>query len=48
MAILWKYGLLLGILIALAYPGLARRIGIGLAEAEGIRAPEEEGARRDA
>lgn len=33
--------LLLGILIALLYPGLARRIGHGLAEAEGIRMEEE-------
>ena len=40
--------LLVGIAVALFYPGLARRIGIGLAEAEGIRAPDEEGARRDA
>jgi hypothetical protein len=40
--------LLLGILIALAYPGLARKIGIGLSEAEGIRAPGEQGAHRDA
>jgi hypothetical protein len=40
--------LLVGIAVALFYPGLARRIGIGLAEAEGIRTPDEEGARRDA
>lgn len=40
--------LLVGILIALVYPGLARRIGLGLSESEGIRAPDEEGARRDA
>ena len=32
---------LLGILIALIYPGLARRIGRGLAEAEGIAMDEE-------
>jgi amino acid transporter len=32
--------LLLGIAIALLYPGLARRIGIGLAESEDIKMPE--------
>jgi len=38
-----------GIAIALFYPGLARRVGIGLAEAEGIKgSTDEEGARRDA
>jgi len=37
--------LLLGIAIALLYPGLARRIGRGLAEAEGIRQPDQEGTR---
>ena len=37
--------LVLGIGIALLYPGLARKIGIGLSEAEGIKAErEEEGA----
>jgi amino acid transporter len=41
--------LLLGIGITLFYPGLARRVGIGLSEAEGIKAPdEEEGASSDA
>ena len=41
--------LLVGITIALFYPGLARRVGIGLAEAEGIKgSTDEEGARRDA
>jgi amino acid transporter len=41
--------LLVGIAIALFYPGLARRVGIGLAEAEGIKgSTDEEGARRDA
>jgi amino acid transporter len=41
--------LLLGIAITLFYPGLARRVGIGLSKAEGIEAPaEEEGARSDA
>ena len=37
--------LVLGIGIALLYPGLARKIGIGISEAEGIKAErEEEGA----
>jgi hypothetical protein len=41
--------LLVGIAIAFLYPGLARRVGIGLAEAEGIKgSTDEEGARRDA
>ena len=34
--------LVLGIGIALLYPGLARKIGIGLSEAEGIKAEREE------
>ena len=34
--------LLLGILITLFYPGLARRVGIGLSEAEGIKASDDE------
>jgi amino acid transporter len=34
--------LLLGAAITLVYPGLARRIGRGLAEAEGVRMTEEE------
>jgi hypothetical protein len=39
--------LLLAIAITVLYPGLARRIGIGLSEAEGIAMPsEEEGARK--
>lgn len=37
----------IGIGMALLYPGLARKIGIGLAESEDIRAPREEGAHRD-
>ena len=41
--------LLLGIAITLFYPGLARRVGIGLSKAEGIKAPDdEEGASSDA
>jgi hypothetical protein len=40
--------LLVGIAITLLYPALARRIGIGLSEAEGIRPDREEGVRRDA
>jgi amino acid transporter len=41
--------LLVGIAIAFFYPGLARRVGIGLAEAEGIKgSTDEEGARRGA
>jgi hypothetical protein len=41
--------LLVGIAITLFYPGLARRVGIGLAEAEGIKgSADEEGARSDA
>jgi amino acid transporter len=39
--------LVLGIAIALFYPGLARRVGIGLSEAEGIKAPSEEATRND-
>ena len=33
--------LLLGILITLFYPGLACRVGIGLSEAEGIKASDD-------
>jgi amino acid transporter len=39
--------LVVGIAITLFYPGLARRIGIGLAEAEDIRMSPEESARND-
>src|SRR4029079_10100516 len=40
--------LLVGIAIALFYPGLARRGGVGLVGGEGIKgSTDEEGARRD-
>jgi amino acid transporter len=39
--------LVVGALITVLYPGLARKIGIGLSEAEGIKMTPEEAARND-